>query len=312
MKACPSCGDRIDDARLIACPRCGSGLDSSSLGLSAEHMQSIIRTLWRRLLKYLVGGFSVLTAISVLLLVGGLVKSYKAGIKRTEDLLVKRIDDEFQTDRIRSLMEEVVTQKALARIDATADKVIGKKIRTEIAPRMEATDRRLAEAGEALSRLESLSEFYQLATRLRSDDRKAFDSVMKILSSPSDPRFSQAQALVANLPKEIEILNLLEYQVDWTNLGLDPGKANISAFGGAMGKLQPIYQTKVMETVWKAEHLDKADRIAFLIDVVVSTPSLRCLDKACRLLGDESKLHKNFLAWQEYPKWWEAHKGEYK
>jgi hypothetical protein len=77
-------------------------------------------------------------------------------------------------------------------------------------------------------------------------------------------------------------------------------------------QLRPVHQTTVTETVWNAQHLNKYDRIEFVIDIVINTTSLRCLDIGCRLLGKESKLDKSFLAWQEYPKWWESHKHEYK
>jgi hypothetical protein len=226
--------------------------------------------------------------------------------------MVKDIARRFEEPNIRSLMEEVATKQAVARIDATADQVIEEKIRTQIAPRLEKTDTRLQEAGDALSRLQSLSEFYELATLVRSDDRRAFENIIKIFQNPSDSRFAQARAIISNLPKEVEASNLLEYSLDWKPLGIDPGTADISTFKAVMQQLRPVHQTTVMETVWNANHLSKYDRIQFVIDIVINTASLRCLDKGCRLLGKESKLERNFLAWQEYTKWWESHKQEYK
>ena len=226
--------------------------------------------------------------------------------------MMDEIDHRFEDANIQRLMKQVVTQEAVARIDATADEVIEEKLRTEIAPRLEKIDESLAHADTALSQLQSLSEFYELATRVRSDDRSAFDSIMKIYYNSSDPRLSQARALVSNLPKEIEILNLLGYPVNWEELGVDPDTADISAFERAMRQLRPIYQTTIMETVWKAQHLSKQDRIQFLIDIMINTPSLRCLNKACRLLNEESKVGVNFIAWQEYTKWWNSKKDDYK
>ena len=135
---------------------------------------------------------------------------------------------------------------------------------------------------------------------------------MKIYNNPSDPRFSLVRTLVSNLPKEMASLNLLSYSVNWKELGIDPDTADISAFERAMRQLRPIYQTTIMETVWKAQHLSKRDRVQFLIDIMINTPSLRCLNKACRLLNEESKVGKNFISWQEYTKWWDSKKDDYK
>ena len=108
------------------------------------------------------------------------------------------------------------------------------------------------------------------------------------------------------------ILNILSYSVNWEGLGVDPNTADISAFELTMRQLRPLHQIEVMETVWKAQHLSKQDRIQFLIDIMINTPSLRCLDKACRLLNEESKVGKNFISWQEYTKWWNSKKDDYK
>ena len=244
--------------------------------------------------------------------VDGIHSKVSNALAEANTRMTNEISQGFQEPRIQSLMENVVTKRALARVDETADKVIDEKIRIQISPRLEKTDSQLQKAADAVSRLDKLSEFYELATRLRSDDRKAFDSIMRMTGNPSDPRFAQACAVINDLPKEVEILNLLEYPVDWKALNIDPGTADISTLTMAMQKLQPIFQTKVMDTVWSTERFSKRDRIQFILDNMVNTSSLRCLDKGCRLLGGESSLNKNFLAWQEYPRWWESHKQNYK
>ena len=235
-------------------------------------------------------------------------KSLEEANTRMKDEIARRFEDA----NIQRLMEQVVTQQAVERIAETADEVIEEKLRTEIAPRLEKIDESLAHSDTALSQLNLLSEFYELATRVRSDDRSAFDSIMEIYHNPSDPRFSQVRVLVSNLPHEISILNVLSYPVNWEELGIDPNTADISAFELTMQQLRPLHQTEVMETVWKAQHLSKHDRVQFLIDIMINTSSLRCLDKACRLLNEESKVGMNFIAWQEYTKWWDSKKDDYK
>lgn len=327
-KVCPVCRLPPKDALLLKCDRCNvQFVNVASLRdtFSSDELKQVakyVRRSWEFWVPLSIGllvvvwvGFQVVdytTGRRVHDVIDAITNQVNESLENASTRMMNEIDRRFEDAKIQRLMEQVVGQQAVARIDATADEVIEEKLRAEIAPRLKKIDESLTEAGNALSQLQSLSGFYGLAIRVRSDDRHAFDSIMEIFDNPSDPRLSQAHAIVSNLPKDMDILNLLEYQVDWKELGIDPDVADISAFEGAMRQLMPIYQTKVMETVWRAQHLSKRDRVQFLIDIMVNTSSLRSLDKACRLLNEESKVGKNFLAWQEYPKWWDSRKDDYK
>ena len=328
-KVCPVCRLPPKDDLLIKCDRCKVPFvnEASLRGtLSFDELMQVARYVvqlwkfWGPLLFIVIavflaglGGVDYLTDRKVQdvtkVITDDVDKSLEEANTRMKDEIARRFEDA----NIQRLMKQVVTQQAVERIDETADEVIEEKLHTEIAPRLEKIDESLTHARNALSQLQSLSEFYELAIRVRSDDRIAFDSIMKIYNNPSDPRFSLVRTLVSNLPKEIEILNLLSYPVnDWKKSGIDPDTADISTFELTMRELIPIYQTTIMETVWKAQHLSKRDRIQFLIDIVINTPSLRCLDKACRLLREEFKIDYNFMAWQEYTKYWDSKKDDYK
>lgn len=327
-RVCPVCRRPPKDRLLVQCDQCKVPfVDEASLksSLSADELKQVatyILKSWRFWFPLSCGMIAMAwlavqlvdyaTGRKVHDVIDSIATNVSVSLQEANTRMINDIARRFEEPNIRSLMEDVATKQAVTRIDATADQVIEEKIRTQITPRLEKTDTRLQEAGDALSRLQSLSEFYELATLVRSDDRRAFDSIMKIFQSPSDPRFAQAHAIISNLPKEVEASNLLEYPVDWNPLGVDPGTADISMFKAVMQQLRPIHQSTVIETVWNAQHLSKYDRIQFVIDVVINTASLRCLSKGCHLLGKESKLARNFLAWQEYPKWWESHKQEYK
>ena len=328
QKVCPVCRQPPKDSLLVQCDRCKVPfVDEASLklALSEDELKQLAKYALKswRFWTPLLGSLIVLLWGALQLVdyaigrkvqdvIGGITERVNTSLEAANKKMISDIERRFEEPNIRALMEEVATKQAVARIDATADHVIEEKIRTQITPRMEKTDTRLQEAGDALSRLQSLSEFYELATLVRSDDRRAFESIMKIFQNPSDPRFSQARAIISNLPKEVEASNLLGYPLDWKPLGVDPDTADISTFKALMARLWPVHQTTVMGAVWGAQHLSKYDRIQFVIDIVINTPSLRCLDVGCRLLRQESKLDKNFLAWQEYPQWWESHKHEYK
>lgn len=112
MKTCGKCGANIDDPRLIACPECRRNLSQSSSSLTPEQEEYIVNKLWKKLWKFLVGGFSVLAIISLLLLVSGLIKAYNRGITKLEDTLVSKISDEFETSKITETVRSVAEKKA--------------------------------------------------------------------------------------------------------------------------------------------------------------------------------------------------------
>lgn len=164
------------------------------------------------------------------------------------------------------------------------------------------------EAEKKLSQLSAYSEFYDLSLGVRSDNRQAFDRILQIATSKDDFRKTMAERTLSNLPKEVEHMNLLEYQIDWQSANIDPSKASLQEFIKLYNSHPPIFQTKIMDAVWGSSVIPKKDKIAFLIEIIQSTPSLRCLDFACRKLNEETKVGKNFVLWESYTEWWNRNK----
>jgi len=162
-----------------------------------------------------------------------------------------------------------------------------------------------------IATLDNSSEFYQLSVALSSDSRSALDRVMVIANDPSDSRQQMAYNLLADFPKEAEHMNLLVYPIDWKKAGLDPSKISLDDFRKSYSSTIPIYQTTIMEAAWRSMQIPKRDRILFLLDIINSTSSIRCLRSACLLLNEEAKIDKNFLAWQLYGTWWSVNNNKY-
>ena len=90
--------------RLIACPGCGAAFSSGEPDrnlLTPQQEKYIVSKIWKRHWKFLFGGFSVLTVISVTFLAVALVKAYKSGTDYIEKKLVNKIDTEFEEPKIR-------------------------------------------------------------------------------------------------------------------------------------------------------------------------------------------------------------------
>jgi biopolymer transport protein ExbB/TolQ len=161
-------------------------------------------------------------------------------------------------------------------------------------------------ANAQLDSLAQLSELYNFLLAIHSDDRKAFDQIRQIAFSESDPRKNLAMQALRDLPKEVEIVNLLEYPVDWKGSGIDPATATLADLIKAYNACLPVFQTKIMDTIWQNNNIPKSDRIEFVVAVLKTTPSMRCLDHACRILGPESGLQVNFVYWPQYVDWWNS------
>ncbi len=103
------------DDRLVACPECGADFSSGEPDrnlLTPQQEKYIVSKIWKRLRKFLFGGFSILTVISVVFLVVALVKAYRSGTNYIENMLVTKITEEFEEPKIRKIMEQVAKAEA--------------------------------------------------------------------------------------------------------------------------------------------------------------------------------------------------------
>lgn len=80
--------------------------------ISKSQEDRILGILWRRLLKWHIGSFCVLTLISIFGLIYGITKAYIEGTKKLESILIDNISREFQTSKIKNTVEEVAKNQA--------------------------------------------------------------------------------------------------------------------------------------------------------------------------------------------------------
>ena len=245
-----------------------------------EHQEKVDSEIKRNVRNFGFGtiGFVIITLFSIFAASFGIYQF-------TSSLALSRLDVEFSDPNIQKLIQQAAETRVADIIDKQVNPVVDKAnqtiggleeqlrqdvaaIRAEYRQELEDLKREVSQASDALTKLSSLAEFYDIATNVRSDDRGAFDKLLKIAANTSDTRNQQAKAFLANLPKEIDVLNLLVYPVDWKSTQIDPVHASIADFKSLMAHLPPIYQTTVMETVWNADHLPKSARIEFLLDIL--------------------------------------------
>jgi len=114
-RKCKICGEVTKDDRLIVCPECGASFSNGEPDralLTPQQEKYIIGKIWKKHWKFLFGGFSILTVISVALLVFALIKAYNTGTAYLEKTLVKNISNEFEQPRIKQTIEDVAKSEA--------------------------------------------------------------------------------------------------------------------------------------------------------------------------------------------------------
>ena len=263
-----------------------------------------------------ISGFAAVGAIlSLILIISDRVTHIK--LDGIGEIAAAAEKAEASAERILEIEQEVETHRdtiALVARDANdTRKQLGSVTDTihKLQQQMVDIDGLQDNASKALNRLSSLSDFYNDMMSARSDDRQAFERVSSISYDGSDFRNEQARQFLEVLPKEIEVLNILDYQVPWDTLLITPETASFQTLQNAISQLQPIHQSKLIETIWETDRFPKKQRIQFMIDVIANTSSMRCLDKATRLLDNEANVGKNFLGRSLYRQWWETNEQNY-
>jgi hypothetical protein len=190
MKFCPKCNERAADDLLIVCTNCGTPFNQATTltALTSEQENSLLKRLTRKVAFFIFGGFSILTVIAVLQLVG----TYQAGIDQLKTLLIARIDEEFKDPRITNTVRTVA--------ETQSKQVIRDEIEPQVKKFKDETDGKIASYEKYLDSLrhqyaadyEALSnELQKLKERSRimelgdqaivNGDRKAYDELRTLM-----------------------------------------------------------------------------------------------------------------------------------
>lgn len=162
-RKCTVCHAVTTDDRLLACPECGadfvSGEPDRNL-LTPQQERYIVSKIWRRHWKFLFGGFSVLTIISVVLLIVALVKAYNSGTAHLEETLVTRVAKEFEEPRIQKTVRDVAAERA--------DEMMKKQIEPEVARAKQELQDQLVDVQSAVDKIEEMAAPPSLSLHERS------------------------------------------------------------------------------------------------------------------------------------------------
>jgi len=154
--------------------------------------------------------------------------------------------------------------------------------------------------------------FNLLLTNAANDGRFAFFELNKIAKTEGHRFQDSARQTVDQIIVDFQVVLIYRDSIDWEKYNLDPAKASLDDFYKVFEQ-GPLYdKIDVLATVLSRENFSKAERLEMLYKVITTTPSIRILDSACKLMDKEAKLGKDFiLDHAQYAKWWEENRESY-
>lgn len=246
-----------------------------------------------------------------------------------------RVDDEFRADNIRKLIEA----KAKERVDATADMLIKAGISERITPlrnelttlvtkisednkvKVQALDQRqedskkteaelrdlIGKAQRTLAEIRQQSEFSLAVLAAQSDDRTAFDKLLRWSEDASFPFRSQALAIRLDILKRYsEFLSGSAYlHFPWKK-DFDSSRMTFPEIEDTWNYTPPQFARAYAEFVWTHTNVIKEQKLAFLHKVLTeSRGSMQAADWAAKTLSQEANISYNPpFDFDKIEKWW--------
>lgn len=256
-----------------------------------------------------------------------------------------RIEDEFDRENIRELVEATASK----RIKILADEIIQKHLRQKITPQIQNTqikidslyqsiskvkessdgqilaakkelEKMLEIAREDLKHLEFQAEFMMTVLSAQNDNRVAWDRLKEWSEDSNFPFSTQAENayqtikdIYSNPSRDINIIP----DVPWGD-NFDPSLKTLDelreeyykAFSYPQDTAFLIRQA-LIKYMWGRNDFAKRDRLDFLIEVIKIDKSLRVVEYAGRIFAKATNLSIKALAVDYFTNWWEKNKKKY-
>jgi hypothetical protein len=228
-------------------------------------------------------------------------------VKRVQQEVSKRLDAEFESEKIQGLIEETAKKYT----EGEVQKYISDRVDKAITPVQKSLDEKLQEASKTLSELQLAREFTMTVIAAQSDDRKAFDQLRTWADDKSHPFSSLAEkAWRTILEQHAQPFFITDLNFPWRE-GIDPSKLTFEDLRKSYNDLPSYLKPALTEYIWKRQDLSKKDRMQFLVDVMQYDASLTAVEYAGRFFDSEAKLNYKPLHVKGFLKWWEESKYKY-
>lgn len=207
-------------------------------------------------------------------------------IREERDLATKRvearIDEEFKKENIQRLIE--------GKVSTISDSFVRDNIRNEIDPRLAFLSNQLTsleaginEARKEAEELENVIEVQMTALSAQSDDRFAFDRLVKLRDRTTNQYrpviVLTISAIIRKLERDDRISRNTGESLDWNGLKLDPDKASWQDHLelATSGRLAIDEQVHLLRHILDQSRFPKDQRYRLCYEVIRDSPSLALL-----------------------------------
>lgn len=203
-----------------------------------------------------------------------------------------------------------------ATVDLVAKEAVdAKRLTEELSRKNELAEKKLKEldsavknGSSAVEELQAYTKFNSTVLAAQSDNRPAFDQLVKWTKDKSRP-FSAAaeQAWVAVMDSHESPFMSGGFKVPWKE-GVDPSKFSLSDLKTNFLSEPQHVRLAILEYIWHRQDFPKKERMAFLVEVMRNDTSLQIVEYAARYFKEESKDNFKNLYIDGHFKWWEDNK----
>jgi len=164
--------------------------------------------------------------------------------------------------------------------------------------------------------LQTNADFLQLVAKSMSDDRDAYDQLIKI-SYLKDSPLNQAADNVVCSATEIAMadVNVWGKNIDfqWENFGVNPATNSLQDFKElyfSHPKEAPVRYFIVLQ-VFDDSRFSELERFDFLNMVLQQDKSIRVAEAACELMDAKAKMHRTVASANRYVEWFKTNRGAF-
>lgn len=209
---------------------------------------------------------------------------------------------EAQSATVDLVAKQAADAKRLSEALSTKSELANQKLKN--------IDDILKKASAALSELQVISEFTTTVILAQNDDRDAFDQLKLWAKDKSYPLSGRAkQAWVKILELHDPGMYSSRFTIPWRE-GLDPSKLTLDDLRKTYKSTPPLLKPALLEYIWNRQDVSKAERMAFLAEVIRGEKSLKALEYAGRYFAQGANLKLRPLAIEKFLAWWEENKNK--
>lgn len=237
--------------------------------------------------------------ISKLGSVDQVVDKIKVSAKTVEDLKT-RVENQSAT------VDAIARQSA----DAEALSKSASLQATEARKKLEVVNELVEKASSSTLELNKSIEFANLVLEAESDDRTAFDTLVKIGADASDQRALLAQKVTKSVSIAHSNPISYSYPLSWQP-GVDPSKRSFDEIVLGFQSLPDDTKIGVIQYLGQRDDFSKIQRLDFIFAVFNTDKNLRVVEYAGRVIDSLTQQKFIPIPTSFLDEWWSKHRSEY-